>query len=595
MSAAAYTKLGQFAELWAFDFEFRQADGDRPEPICLVARELRTRRTVRMWQDEINAADRPPYPTDGRSLFIAFNSVAEFNCHLARGWSLPEHTLDLYVEFKWLGCGYERPPGGWSLLGALRHFGIDGIDAEEKKTMRELAMRGGPWTVEERAALIAYCETDVDALENLLPYMLPSIDLPRAIGLRGRYMRALSRMEHAGTPLDAATLMRLRPNWEPIKARLIGAIDVKYGVYDRTRFKTERFAGWLAARDIAWPFLASGSLDLRQDTFRDMAKVCPELAALHELRTTISRMRLSDLAIGTDARNRTPLWAFQSKTSRNQPSNARFIFGPATWLRSLIKPPRGCAIAYLDFEQQEFGIGAALSGDVAMMDAYRTGDPYMAFAILAGAAPTGATKETHESVREKFKQCILGVQYVMGAEALGYRIGQAEVYARELLALHRKLFSGYWRWADAAVDHAMALGWLETVFGWRVRTTASVLHRKGEPYVEVSNPRSMQNFPCQANGAEMLRLGCCFATERGVEVCAPIHDAILITAGEREIDAAVATAKAAMIEASKIVLGGFELRVEVKIVRYPARYVDKRGREMWNTVMRLLDELEPER
>ena len=34
----------------------------------------------------------------------------------------------------------------------------------------------------------------------------------------------------------------------------------------------------------------------------------------------------------------------------------------------------------------------------------------------------------------------------------------------------------------------------------------------------------------QANGAEMLRLACCFATERGVRVCAPVHDAILIEA-----------------------------------------------------------------
>ena len=32
----------------------------------------------------------------------------------------------------------------------------------------------------------------------------------------------------------------------------------------------------------------------------------------------------------------------------------------------------------------------------------------------------------------------------------------------------------------------------------------------------------------QANGAEMLRLACCLAIERGVKVCAPVHDAILI-------------------------------------------------------------------
>jgi len=30
-----------------------------------------------------------------------------------------------------------------------------------------------------------------------------------------------------------------------------------------------------------------------------------------------------------------------------------------------------------------------------------------------------------------------------------------------------------------------------------------------------ANPRSLRNFPCQANGAEMLRLACCLASERG--------------------------------------------------------------------------------
>ena len=47
--------------------------------------------------------------------------------------------------------------------------------------MRQLALRGGPWTSEESAALLDYCQTDVDSLKRLLPKMLPSIDLPRAL------------------------------------------------------------------------------------------------------------------------------------------------------------------------------------------------------------------------------------------------------------------------------------------------------------------------------------------------------------------------------------------------------------------------------
>ena len=47
-----------------------------------------------------------------------------------------------------------------------------------------------------------------------------------------------------------------------------------------------------------------------------------------------------------------------------------------------------------------------------------------------------------------------------------------------------------------------------------------------------------------------------------------------------------------MAEASFIVLGGFALRSDVDIVRYPERYRDERGTQMWGTVSRILDDLE---
>lgn len=95
----------------------------------------------------------------------------------------------------------------------------------------------------------------------------------------------------------------------------------------------------------------------------------------------------------------------------------------------------------------------------------------------------------------------------------------------------------------------------------------------------------------QANGAEMLRLACCLLTESGVRVCAPVHDAVLIEAPVEELDDAVERTKSAMVEASVIVLDGFRLNSDVEVFRYPDRYMDERGAEMWATVMRLLDEV----
>ena len=211
-----------------------------------------------------------------------------------------------------------------------------------------------------------------------------------------------------------------------------------------------------------------------------------------------------------------------------------------------------------------------------MIAAYLTGDPYIAFGKQCGKLPHDATKASHPDTRQLLKQCVLGIQYGMEAKTLAFRIGQPEIVARELLHAYRDTYRKFWKWSDAAVDHAMLFGTLHTVFGWRVHV--------GEQF----NPRSLQNFPMQANGAEMLRLACCLATERGIEICAPIHDAILICAPIDRIDDDVAKLREAMNEASRAVLDGFELRTDVRVVKYPDRFMDDRGAVMWQRVMQLL-------
>lgn len=569
--------LDAYREVWLADFEFSAPPGERPIPVCLVARELRSGRTVRLWQDDLRGRRMPPYPTGPDVLFVAYLASAELGCHLALGWPLPARVLDLYVEFRNRANGLS-PPTGFGLLGALTYHGLDAMDAAEKTAMRELAIRGGPWTPDEREALLAYCESDVSALARLLPAMIPAIDLSRAVACRGRYMRAVARMEWAGVPIDVPTLSRLRAGWESIRDRLIAEVDSHFGVFDGRTFKADRWAGWLARRGLPWPRLESGELALDDDTFREMARADADVALMRELRYALSQLRLADLAVGPDGRNRAMLSPFRAKTGRNQPSNSRFIFGPSTWLRGLIRPGPGRAVAYVDWSQQEFGIAAALSGDAAMMEAYRSGDPYLAFAKQAGRVPPDGTKRTHGAERDLFKACVLGVQYGMEAESLARRIGKPTAYARELLRLHRETYPAFWRWSDAAEAHAMLLGWLPTVFGWTVRVGPD------------ANRRSLRNFPCQANGAELLRLACSLATERGIAVVAPVHDALLVEGPSDAIDGVVARTQEAMAEASAIVLAGFRLRSDAQVVRWPERYMDDRGREFWGRVMGLLPE-----
>jgi hypothetical protein len=85
----------------------------------------------------------------------------------------------------------------------------------------------------------------------------------------------------------------------------------------------------------------------------------------------------------------------------------------------------------------------------------------------------------------------------------------------------------------------------------------------------------------QSNGAEMLRLACCSATEREVQVVAPVHDALLIEADASNIRDAVAATRAAMAEASRVVLAGVEVDTDVEVIAWLSRYADARGEVMW--------------
>ena len=166
--------------------------------------------------------------------------------------------------------------------------------------------------------MLDYCESDVLALAKLLPAMLPELDLPRAVACRGRYMAAVARMEWAGVPID---VRRPSPGSGPVGSRFkidsYESVDSRFGVFDGRTFKAERWAGWLARSGIPWPRLESGELALDDDTFREMARAYPDVALMRELRVSLSQLRLADLAVGSDGRNRVLLSPFRAKTGRN--------------------------------------------------------------------------------------------------------------------------------------------------------------------------------------------------------------------------------------------------------------------------------------
>ena len=102
--------LDAYREVWLVDFEFSAPPGERPTPVCLVAREFRSGRTFRLWQHDFRDRRVAPYPTGPDCLFVAYYASAELGCHIALGWPLPARVLDLYAEFRCRTAGLAPPP-----------------------------------------------------------------------------------------------------------------------------------------------------------------------------------------------------------------------------------------------------------------------------------------------------------------------------------------------------------------------------------------------------------------------------------------------------------------------------------------------------
>jgi len=567
------TLFRQFRKIWMVDFEFYQPDGDNPHPLCMVAREFRSHQLIRLFGDQLTPGHIPFDLTDA-DLVIAYYASAEVRCFIELNWPLPANILDLFTEFARKTSGWPLASGR-GLAGAMQFYGLSGVDVVEKESMRKLAQEKRQFSDTEKIALLNYCQSDVDALKLLVERMCEDIDIRYALH-RGRFMKAAGIIESNGIPIDAPLFRDLSSQWGRIKQTLIQRFD-RHGIWRSGCFNLAAFEQLLNNLGIAWFKTDRGTIKTDDESFKTLAASHPEIQTIHQLRKMLGSFNLRDVHVGTDGRNRCMLSAFRSRTSRCQPSNAHFIFGAAAWLRSLMKPTDGNALAYIDWSQQEFGIAAALSGDENMIKAYLSGDPYLAFPKQAGEVPQHATKKSHPEKREQFKQCILAVQYGMGAESLATVLNQGPATARRLLDLHKRTYQKFWKWSDNVVNFALYNNHLNTVFDWRTNVI-------GDP-----NPRSLANFPMQANGAEMLRLACCLAIDQGVKICAPVHDAVLIEAPTDEIHGAISTMEEAMAEASRIILQKFPLRTDAKVIKAPDRYSDeKRGLDMWNAVMEII-------
>ena len=584
-------------EIWIADGEYYLGkgkanggvDGDPITPLCFVAHEMRSGRTIRLHQRELCANVFPPYRLDAGALLVTYMATAEFGVHIAQGWGQPACALDAYVEFRHYANdgaikAADREKGFYSLAGALRRFCEPELDTARKMDMRDRILQGPPFTTGEEQAILDYCEDDVHALARLLPHIVPTIrSLPHAL-FRAKFQWAMAQAERRGVPIDSRGLARIRQHWNGLQLDLVTEIDRPFGIYEiadgKPHWRKENFAAYVRRNGMAWPRHESGALDETDQTFREMAGKYPQIEPLRELRYSLSKLRLNDLQVGSDGRNRTLLGAYGTKTARNAPSNSKYVFGPAKWLRFLITPPPGQVLIHRDYCQQEVRIAAVLSGDAELLKACESGDVYLGIAGQLGFISESMSLAELKAVRTLFKTVVLGIQYGLGALSLAIRTGISLYEAGEILARLRARFRVFEDWTKRVADRAGLDMEISTPLGWVMQCPPGI------------NPRTVRNFPIQSSGSEVLHVACVLAERRGIRLVAPVHDAIMAEAPIEQAEEVSTALDRTMRDAAAVVLGGYELPTDVQMVRPGQRYFDERGEAMWNTISRLITKRE---
>jgi hypothetical protein len=580
------------------DTEFVKPDGETTRPVCACIYELYSETKYEIFFD---GPKECPITWQDDDLVIGYNLAAEWGTFISAGWPLPLNCIDLYFEHlrEMNGAkklGFVQDPvllaQSIKLTTALRLIGREDLVNIEKQEERDYIIANGVVPPEgvsveaHRRRIVDYCWTDVYATMALIGPFLKLVDIDQAL-FRGAFSIPVAWFEHNGIPVDRVALSLVDEHREELILSLVRDVEAKhkYGVFkEDTTLSQKAFAALLERNgwDVGWPRTDSGAYARDDETMRDKAQTIKELEPLRHLLRSITRLRSSRVKVGSDGRSRASVWPLMQASGRCNPKGD-CILGQAAWLRYLIKPPEGYALIAVDVIGEEFAIAAALSEDPVALDIYRTEkDQYLVHAHTAGYAPAGATKKTHPTERKIFKRVQLSTNYGVSGVGLSNQLRlNSPLKAELMIAAHHELFGTYWEYAERRIKQAYEDGSVESELGWRLWVGPK------------TKSTTILNFPQQSNGAEILRIASVFAVAKGLGpyLCYPHHDALYLCCPIEQADRVAEEVEDCFREAGNVVFDDIlDLRCERKIVRYPDRYEDEDGEEMWQMVQQFLKE-----
>lgn len=551
-----------------------------------------------------------------REIFASYAIDAEFNSLLRLGHSTHEiRCIDLMAECRMISMSnkdYFVPEA--NLVGHLRVFlGREVTETKlTKDRMRDLIIYNDNWSDESWEEIETYCLTDIEPLNELFEKVKAiqlSAGFPYRLSQclkRGEYVRLCSEMDFKskGFPVDINAIEKIYGNKNFIKKQIIRNLPPMWQMC----FLPKKGGGFVLSRKEiqkvilknkwSWKLTENGLPVLKSDYLETLEQQYPKVKMLRQAQKSLATMNSADLRTQIkDGYIKPRTCAFAAKTGRNglKPKQG-YLLNLPSWIRKIIKPHKGMVLVSVDWSQQEIAIAAALSGDKKLIDAYNSGDIYLALGKLSGNIPEDGTKVTYRVQRELFKTLQLALGYGKGVKSLakdfmGIMVDdniteiESQLLAKSIYDWHKLTFTAYWSWIEGKVREAKLDGWIKSEDDWVCFVGNNSLKTQ------------LLNFPSQSNGAAMMRMATeefyrLFILGEIPELLCSQHDGFYFNVPEDQVDSVIPKLIKVM-ETVSFNLIGLKVRADYKVYDaqngYQSAHMTTDQLKLWDSIMAVDD------
>ena len=321
----------------------------------------------------------------------------------------------------------------YKLLGAV-------IDTKEKEEVRQLIISSpSNFTPDQKQRILAYGRSDIKYLYRILKSIIGIyrnrvprnlVDLTKQMFLRGEYAARTAKMVALGYPINTQWLSNFADNAPMVIQECQRDIIRQFPANPPFRWnkKEQRFSMnqsalkcWIHQNHKeGWMLTDTGQYSLSLEAWEtkyhfrhdypegnlgaQMLKYLKLSQSMKGYNPHADKSIFNDL--GSDNRVRCYLNPYGAQSSRTQPASTGFVFLKPASQRSLVQARKGRAIGDLDYSSEEFLLAALMSKDRKMLEAYKSGDVYLAFGKDIGYIPKDGSKKTHKYERDIMKACL---------------------------------------------------------------------------------------------------------------------------------------------------------------------------------------------